>query len=436
MLLSATRIASAQLDGSARPYRGLFGGGVQTPGDIHTMSVSVSLEEAFADNVLGETVNVIDTVGTGRQGTFTAGDGALAYGLRLKRVQFAAFAETSAQYYPGARTTLTASYYGNVGASLHLARRTQLFVNQRLWRTPSYLSRLLEGLTPQPERNTVDNAVHEEDAATDYSRDGADRAFTGFDTAVSLSHGITRRGTVTLSGSARNSDVNNQSTLKTYDIHGEFAYGLTKGASLRMGYGYREGTLGAPAARYTSRDIDIGLDYNRALSFSRRTTIGLSFGSALVSTPLGEEIGETSRMQYRVVGDGWINHQMGRSWTLRGQLVRGITFVEGFPTPVASNAFTTTLRGLVNRRVEVGAAATYTKGESAVLLRQNTFDTYTASVRARMALSRSSAGYVEYTHEAYDFSRDMQLLTVMPARRFQRNVLRGGLTLWVPIVGR
>src|SRR5262249_17865293 len=186
----------------------------------------------------------------------------------------------------------------------------------------------------------------------------------------------------------------------------------------------------------TSRDIDVGLDYNRALSFSRRTTVGFRFGSTLINTPVVQEIGETSRLQYRLVGDGWINHQMGRSWTLRGQLVRGITFVEGIPTPVASNAFSAILRGLVNRRVEVSATGTYTKGESAVLLRQDTFDTYTTFVLARMALSRSSAGYVEYSHEAYDFSQDMQLLTVMPGRTLRRDVVRAGLTVWLPLVGR
>ena len=68
--------------------------------------------------------------------------------------------------------------------------------------------------------------------------------------------------------------------LRSYEVGGRYRHGLSRYATLRLGYIYRKGAYGFTRIDGPSvvHDIDIGIDYARALSFSRRTT--LTFGWA------------------------------------------------------------------------------------------------------------------------------------------------------------
>jgi hypothetical protein len=79
----------------------------------------------------------------------------------------------------------------------------------------------------------------------------------------------------------------------------------------------------------------------------------------------------------------------------------------------------------------------YSNGTSALASSADaaTLDTYTADVRLRYALGRSVALFASYLYYVYEFqARTPSSATVPPA--LERNGVRVGLTLWLPLLRR
>jgi hypothetical protein len=208
---------------------------------------------------------------------------------------------------------------------------------------------------------------------------------------------------------------------------------------LRFGYTYRD-TQYTAIDTLSEHDLDVGIDYSRPLSRTRRTTVGFSVGPTSGNVPVPAPVsagvpspGAASRSrQYWVGADAFVIHQMGRSWNARGTLHRGLVYVEGLPSPVVTNAAAVVTEGFLNRRTDLVASAAYTEGVSAFDRSSGTFATYTGDVRLRFATSKLLATYVEYVYYFYNFDRNLALPPGLPPR-FSRNGVRIGLTLWVPV---
>jgi hypothetical protein len=90
--------------------------------------------------------------------------------------------------------------------------------------------------------------------------------------------------------------------------------------------------------------------------------------------------------------------------------------------------------GLLSRRVDLGFNAGYSRGAS-VLNTASPFDTYTASVRSRIAATETIALQLEYLYYFYDFQEGSLLAPGLPPR-LERNGIRAGVTFWIPALGR
>jgi hypothetical protein len=151
-----------------------------------------------------------------------------------------------------------------------------------------------------------------------------------------------------------------------------------------------------------------------------------------VSGPLFGTFTNDIRQQYTVTGDAFLAHQIGRTWRLAATYHRGLSSIEGFQTPMLTDGVTTTLGGFLNRRVDFTTAVSYTNGTTPLTVQRSRLLTYTGDAQLRYALTRVWAAYVEYLYYFYDFDRSLQLPGgVTP--RMQRNMVRVGLTTWVPI---
>ena len=178
-----------------------------------------------------------------------------------------------------------------------------------------------------------------------------------YDTTALASFAITRRGSVEAVSSYRysaldTSSTSNETDLRSYSVGGRFRYGLTRNGSLRLGYVYRQGRRpdrcgrGNRSGRPTVvHDIDVGLDYRRALSLTRRTSIGFSTGSTIVTVPV--EGSTNGQLQYRVVGDVGLQHEIGRTWLARLAYNRGVGFAEAFNQPVFADGVNLSVSGFL-----------------------------------------------------------------------------------------
>jgi hypothetical protein len=353
---------------------------------------------------------------------------------RGERLQLALSAGTNVRYYndPGDLTAL--NNYGTVALNAQLGGRTSLYLNQTFSYTPTSLYGLFA---------TVDAPVAGEVAAPSPDYSAASNRSLIFSTNAGLSYNFSTRNSLSFYSNLRRTnyvdDVEGFPDFQSYHFGGRFTYGFARDGALRFGYMYGRAEY-RDVLRPEQHNIDIGIDHQWPLSSTRRTTLGFSGGSAVVSGPLpGPNPGGSPEAgsgeianQFRVFGDATLTHQMGRTWRLRGAYRRGIGFVDGLTGPVATDALTLTTDGFLNRRTDLMMMAAYTDGEASLTVGGSDFTTYTAGMTARVALSRTWATYVEYVTYFYDFD-DSAYLPPGVSPSLTRNNVRMGLTLWVPV---
>jgi hypothetical protein len=413
-----------------RPYRGLFAGNhSDQAGD--RFDLKVTLVGAYDDDVYGDLLGGFDPLRPQEGGSSTMLLANAAYNWSGRRVQVAATADSALRYYSETDVFQNVSQTAGLGFSAELAKQTDLLVNQTFAYSPSYLY----GLFPtvgQPGPGDVPAA------APDYS--AYDTESFAYGTTVKVSHNLTDRGSLSATADMQRTDFHretgNRRDLDSYGIHVQFSQNISRNSALRVGYRYRTGDFGYVVGSSASEhSIEFGVDYTRPLSATRRATFGFTVAPAAVDAPLPVDgLGQFDR-QYRVLADMRFGYQFNRTLQARGTYRRNLEYVPGLRTPVYANGFTAVIDGLLGRRWDYAASAAFSDGESVVVQRATTFDTYTADARIRYALTSKLAAYIEYLYYSYDF-RGSTELPLGAARVLKRNGLRLGLTFWIPVRSR
>jgi hypothetical protein len=224
--------------------------------------------------------------------------------------------------------------------------------------------------------------------------------------------------------------------LEDQGAHLRFTRRLTRTLGLRLGYAYREGTLSGlflvqplpeQVGTVRSHDIDVGVDFNRALGRTRRTTVGFATGTTVISTPV--------QNQYRLLATAHLSRMLGRSGLVRADYQRGLQLVEGLNVPLFTDSVTVTAAAMAGARWELSASAGYTTGEigSRAISGTGGFDTYTGTARALFGLTRHLALTAEYFYYHYLFPPGATLVPGF-ARGLDRQGVRAGLAIWAPLI--
>lgn len=421
--------AAARAQNSPRTSRALFGGAGNDPSLVQSLDASLSLTGAYDDQVVRDAESETRTPASPlqRSGFYNGVAGGLTYGWNGKRIQFAASGGSNGRYYQQARRFIMLNHFGSFGVSTQFLRQTRLFVNQSIAYSPAYLN----GLVPNVDALSIGAVAG---AGSDYSV--ASQQTYLYDTTASVTRSITARSSVAVLADYRFSAAApgaGTRDMKAYSLGGRFQHGVSKNAMLRFGYAYREGQYSAGGRPTRVHDIDVGVDYQRALSFSRRTKVNFSTGSTIFdSSPDGFD---RARLQYRVVGNAGLHQDIGRTWRANLVYERGIGFSETFRKPVFSDALRVSVDGLVSRRVDFladGAASFGSVGANAV---DNAIRTYQETTRLRFAITARWALYGEYVYYFYNLGRAVDVAAgVQPS--LGRQSVRVGLTLWVPLLKR
>jgi hypothetical protein len=430
--------AQTAAPGATRPYRAVFGGSAANPDVHHSLSVSATVLAGYDENApvsFGEIASPLL-----QTGTFLGIGSGLAYSFEGKRVQFGANAGTNMRYYRDDGEWIGTNHYGSFGVSAQLTQRLNVVLNQSVSYAPSYSYSLMPGFGSLIPGTAVGGG--------DFPL--GDQSITVYDTAATASLRVTRRGSIAAVSTYRYSDFGGSGKgtvtgLRSYSVGGRYRYGITRNASLRLGYVYREGQYGyvlaAPATAV--HDIDLGVDYRRALSFTRRTSLEFSTGSSLVTVPVAGT--ESNQLQYRIGGDVGLSHEIGRTWRARLAYSRGIGFAEAFAEPIFSNAVNLSITGFFTRRIDFNAYGGLAIGDVGLAAPRSAsplpgvstsqFHAWNASVRVRYAIAPMWAVHGEYLY----YSQDFGTANIVPAGVppvLDRQTLQVGLTLWVPLLRR
>ncbi len=398
-----------------------------------SFDLSLTLVGAYDDNILAETGSPnpsAPAVG----GFFTMFGAESAYEWRGKRSQFGATGGTVVRYYSDSQS-VSASAGAGVGFSTELARRTTFSANQTFAYSPSYLTGLFPtAATSSPGDLPPLGANYTVDDSSSYQ----------YASSLGVSRGVTRRGTLSASVDYVFTDyvaaVAGREDLAVTRARVEFSRGMTRNASLKVAYRFANGDMGTgvvgvlPGQKTTEHGFDVGVDYSRPLSATRRFTLAFGVGSSAADVPLSELVSASGGVQHRAIGDASVGYQFNRTWETRASYRRGLQYVPELAEPVFTDGISMSLTGLLTQRMDFAAGAGYSSGESAVYRSAAAFDTYTANARVRRAVTRTLAIYLEYVYYYYDFDRAQVQPGVPP--QMERNGVRAGLTLWVPVFRR
>ena len=279
MLLGRARVRRRRrVSGATRPYRALFGGSTANPGrasqfDRHDFGAGRLRRQCAGAGSTGASRSPLL-----QTGGFLGVSGTLDYAWQTRRVQVAGNIGSTTRYYQRHRRLHRHQPYSQHrrgGADRPARPRVR---NQSVSHAPSYLYSLSPGLGSSIPGTAVGGGNFPlGDAADPRIRHDRERRVLGhpawFDSR--------RWGAIATAILATASDPTVEA-LRSYSVGGRFRQGLSRYASLRLGYVYRQGQYGFAAherCRSASMTLMSAWTTTRALSLTRRTTLDFSTGS-------------------------------------------------------------------------------------------------------------------------------------------------------------
>jgi len=352
-------------------------------------------------------------------GVHTDTDAMLTYQRNFRRGATLGFSgRTVVRYDARAEDVTPMREQGTIGFSTNGTTR-QIRASQSVGYSPYYQFGAVPNLAP--------SALDETALAHGDFVNSATSALT-LSTDAAVTQAIGRRSTLSLTYYSQRTTFDD-SDLDQMSLWGSvaFSHRLSRNLSLRTGYSIR-------SARYPSSEmetlrlqgIDLGLDYSRALSLSRRTTF--TFRSGGVVTKL------VDGMTYVVTGDAALTRMVGRTWNIRLAAKRDVNLLEGFTEPVLSNAITTGIGGGLNRRMSVSSSIAMSSGTVGVARQANNeYWNWTAGAAWRLTLSRRSALDAQYFYYGHRFDEAIVLPPGLLNQQIRQG-LRIGVTWLIPVM--
>jgi hypothetical protein len=432
LALAVSSSAYAQRPRPDRPYRGLFGGNGSDPANAQQFDLNASLYGAYDDNVLADRSPAGFDPRYQKSGGYGGGSLSLDYTANGRRADVDLSAGTLYRNYPSNHQLSGFSYLASVGLSVRLNGRTTVRATESGNYTPYYAFGAFTALTDVTPGEIVPSVP-------DYPL--VKQALLSYTSAAALDYRMSRRATLAADYYVQNTDYTESDVrFRSWSAGAMWSYRLSSRATARIGYHYRHAVSPFYYANQpiVGHDADVGVDYSRALSFSRKTTYGFSTGSSIFRSfsPVGAVITTTDwqyKTHFTLIGNAYLNREIGRSWNVRLEYRRGLQFVQSFPDPLFSDSVTATARGYLGERSQLHFMATYSNGDVGVALTGRTYDTYAGVASYQYALGRMFAIFAEYDYYHYQFDPSVPLPPGVN-RGLNRGAGRVGLNLWLPLL--
>jgi len=216
--------------------------------------------------------------------------------------------------------------------------------------------------------------------------------------------------------------------LSMYGMRGLWSRQLNRDFRLKLGYGREQIHQSALSdADFVHEFIDAGVDFEKPLSLSRRTTLGFTTQTSMIRRP------GTGR-QYRLDGRVMLNSWLSRTWLASINAARATEFMPGFIEPLFSDNVGFSLMGLFSRRLELIASATGGKGvfgTDASAFDNPRFTMANSTVQLNVAVTRHFGLYGQ--HAFYYFQIPAGSSPVAPLDQLSRHTIVVGITAWIPV---
>jgi hypothetical protein len=421
-LIAAPAQAQTPKPRPERPYRGLFGGGVGNAEQI--LKLNVSFSSGYDDDVTaGEQGGPGNPRSDSPASVFSRGAAALSYSLIRTKISFQATGTAATSYVPGALQNLVTSYSSSFGTSIKASSRTTLSAGMTVSRQPLYFY--------QPTFTQVFDLIFGETVLYDQNVLTIKQRRTMTTSSAGVTHNLTKRLTANASAGYESSETTDHvSDYGSRSLNGGLAYAVGKGLSMRAGYGVRNGEYDSPGEApraIRTQTIDGGVDYNKSLSFSRKTTLSFSSGTSVLN--------DGSQSNFLVTGHVNLGREIGRTWNANAGYYRQVSYSDVVHDPILSDSGTVSVSGLVSHRVQLTAALGLSTGVVGFAVGGNDFRTYYGSISAQYDLTRHLALSFRYARYRYQFDSGVSLTPGVPSRS-DRQMVSASVEFWEPLFYR
>jgi hypothetical protein len=396
-----------------RPYRGIFAGGMNDSGQ--SLTGQATLSGGYDDNVLAQATNRANSsIRDSQEGSFGQFTGGLNYALTGDRGSVNAMAGTSQRYYPSLQNDYFKTYQASLGGMVRVTTKPEITLNQSVaYRPYTFLDVLPSAIEPPPGAAEI----------TEPDFVPVSNHFVSYNGGADLRQPITQRVTFNLGWNYQTTDrLSHQFLRQTGNAN--VSVGMTRDLSLRLGYRYTRADYGDRITEVHRPDV--GLDFARALSLTRRTS--LTFGVGTEATVYQD------RTRFHAVGNVNVLHEIGRSWTAGGTYQRGTYFVATLSEPITGDSGSVQLNGLITRRLNFSATAGASTGQMGFGSGHD-FDSYRGSLSLSTALNRFMNVGVDYAYYKYVFDSAVVLEPGL-ASDINRQSIRAHISFWAPIFNK
>lgn len=418
-LLAASSPAAAQAQRPERPYRGLFGGGA---GDVEQSLIwNASTGAGYDDNVWAEE-GISDDPSQAQAGNFGSFATGLSYSYSKPRLSIGLSGNMNGRYRPNSSDEFYAGYGAGGGLSFPLWRGAHFTANQSVGYQPYFV---FDPIVAPFEPVVLGGAVVQDPGFAGVV--GED--YISYSTSASLSQQTSKRGSLSADFDRQTSDFASAETDFVSRSAGlGYSHNIGKGLDVNLGYGYSESSSDSVAGEDPIRvhSINAGVNFNRALSFSRRTTLSFSTGSAGVA--------DASGTQYHITGSALLQRELGRTWAAGLSYDRRVQFVDALRRAILSDGAAASIGGLISRSLQFSARAGVSFAHSGTSGAKE-YDTYLATAGVNYAITRYLALGVNYSFYRYKFAQG----AVPPpgySQEMDRQGIRANLSVWAPIFQR
>jgi hypothetical protein len=254
------------------------------------------------------------------------------------------------------------------------------------------------------------------------------RDYSSYNASASISHQLSRRSSLG-GGYSRHSTLfggtGSFDDLADQTGSVRYSHGLTRDLGLHLGYGYTAATYGQGRQSYENHSIDTGVDYNRALSLTRRTKLAFSSG--------GTAVRQDQQTRYDVIGSAVLSHEIGRTWNAALSYQRNVGFTELVLQPIFSDSLSASLGGLITRKLTFHSGVGTSRGSVGVDDRaSNGFDAWSGFAGVNRALTRNLALGASYSYYHYNFQPGASLVTGLTSN-MNRHSVSVTLNAWAPV---
>lgn len=336
----------------------------------------------------------------------------LAYRKNGRRSSFAFNAGDSWRYYSGLGAQNIEQHAG-MSFNVRPGRHTSLFAVASALYSPSLQLLAMPGVSGELGAPPIADAALTSDPSLTYG------------TSLGMSHQIDRQSDLSISGGVQfgrfaAADRN----TSAHQIGALYSRRVAGGLALKIGDSVQV-LQGASGQAVTAQNVTLGFDYGKALAFSRRTRVGFSTGSSIVSGELGRH--------YGAIGKAELAHAFSRTWDASFIFDRNLRVVEFMPGPFLANSSILQFQGALGRRLMVRANTAYAFGN--IDLDPGLADRYSSvlsEVRLTSPLGRHLQVYGEYLYYEHRFPLGLVLPAGLPHLRVQHGA-RAGISVWAPL---